>query len=178
MNSPARSCAAAAASTGLQPGDRVAVAPMRGCGHCDSCRRGEPGLVCRDAADRRRLCRVRNRRRAAVPHAARRPADGGRRAGRTGRGRTPRRHALRAEAGRPGAGARRRADRPARRVLGAAAGRARRHRRRPQPPSGGARGRGRRHRLRAFRPRARRRVRRRCSAGSPTSSSNASASAA
>jgi 2-desacetyl-2-hydroxyethyl bacteriochlorophyllide A dehydrogenase len=28
--------------TGLLPGDRVAVAPMRGCGHCDSCRRGEP----------------------------------------------------------------------------------------------------------------------------------------
>jgi 2-desacetyl-2-hydroxyethyl bacteriochlorophyllide A dehydrogenase len=28
--------------TGLRPGDRVAVAPMRGCGHCDSCRRGEP----------------------------------------------------------------------------------------------------------------------------------------
>jgi len=26
----------------LRPGDRVAVAPMRGCGHCDSCRRGEP----------------------------------------------------------------------------------------------------------------------------------------
>jgi (R,R)-butanediol dehydrogenase/meso-butanediol dehydrogenase/diacetyl reductase len=26
----------------LKPGDRVAVAPMRGCGHCDSCRRGEP----------------------------------------------------------------------------------------------------------------------------------------
>ncbi|CAN7548141.1 zinc-dependent alcohol dehydrogenase [Rhizobium sp. LjRoot254] len=28
--------------TDLKPGDRVAVAPMRGCGHCDSCRRGEP----------------------------------------------------------------------------------------------------------------------------------------
>ena len=27
---------------GMRPGDRVAVAPMRGCGHCDSCRRGEP----------------------------------------------------------------------------------------------------------------------------------------
>lgn len=26
----------------VKPGDRVAVAPMRGCGHCDSCRRGEP----------------------------------------------------------------------------------------------------------------------------------------
>lgn len=26
----------------LKPGDRVAVAPMRGCGHCDPCRRGEP----------------------------------------------------------------------------------------------------------------------------------------
>jgi len=26
----------------LKPGDRVAVAPMLGCGHCDSCRRGEP----------------------------------------------------------------------------------------------------------------------------------------
>lgn len=26
----------------FKPGDRVAVAPMRGCGHCDSCRRGEP----------------------------------------------------------------------------------------------------------------------------------------
>lgn len=26
----------------LKPGDRVAVAPMRGCGHCDNCRRGEP----------------------------------------------------------------------------------------------------------------------------------------
>ena len=26
----------------LRPGDRVAVAPMRGCGHCESCRRGEP----------------------------------------------------------------------------------------------------------------------------------------
>ena len=30
------------AVTGLKPGDRVAVAPMRGCGHCESCRRGEP----------------------------------------------------------------------------------------------------------------------------------------
>ena len=30
------------AVAGLRPGDRVAVAPMRGCGHCDSCRRGEP----------------------------------------------------------------------------------------------------------------------------------------
>ncbi|MEI5678531.1 alcohol dehydrogenase catalytic domain-containing protein [Mesorhizobium sp. CGMCC 1.15528] len=30
------------AVTDFQPGDRVAVAPMRGCGHCDSCRRGEP----------------------------------------------------------------------------------------------------------------------------------------
>lgn len=28
--------------THLKPGDRVAVAPMRGCGHCESCRRGEP----------------------------------------------------------------------------------------------------------------------------------------
>jgi (R,R)-butanediol dehydrogenase/meso-butanediol dehydrogenase/diacetyl reductase len=28
--------------TGLTFGDRVAVAPMWGCGHCDSCRRGEP----------------------------------------------------------------------------------------------------------------------------------------
>lgn len=28
--------------SGLRPGDRVAVAPMRGCGRCDSCRRGEP----------------------------------------------------------------------------------------------------------------------------------------
>ncbi|PSJ59579.1 zinc-dependent alcohol dehydrogenase [Kumtagia ephedrae] len=28
--------------TGLKPGDRVAVAPMYGCGRCDSCRRGEP----------------------------------------------------------------------------------------------------------------------------------------
>ena len=28
--------------TGLRPGDRVAVAPMRGCGRCESCRRGEP----------------------------------------------------------------------------------------------------------------------------------------
>ncbi|MDL2409447.1 alcohol dehydrogenase catalytic domain-containing protein [Rhizobium calliandrae] len=26
----------------FKSGDRVAVAPMRGCGHCDSCRRGEP----------------------------------------------------------------------------------------------------------------------------------------
>ncbi len=26
----------------FQPGDRVAVAPMRGCGHCASCRSGEP----------------------------------------------------------------------------------------------------------------------------------------
>ena len=26
----------------LQLGDRVAVAPMWGCGHCESCRRGEP----------------------------------------------------------------------------------------------------------------------------------------
>lgn len=26
----------------LKPGDRVAVAPMRGCGHCSSCKRGEP----------------------------------------------------------------------------------------------------------------------------------------
>lgn len=30
------------AVSGLEPGDRVAVAPMRGCGHCESCRRGEP----------------------------------------------------------------------------------------------------------------------------------------
>ena len=30
------------AVTGLKPGDRVAVAPMRGCGHCENCRRGEP----------------------------------------------------------------------------------------------------------------------------------------
>jgi threonine dehydrogenase-like Zn-dependent dehydrogenase len=28
--------------TDLKPGDRVAVAPMRGCGHCDNCLRGEP----------------------------------------------------------------------------------------------------------------------------------------
>jgi 2-desacetyl-2-hydroxyethyl bacteriochlorophyllide A dehydrogenase len=28
--------------TGLRAGDRVAVAPMRGCGRCESCRRGEP----------------------------------------------------------------------------------------------------------------------------------------
>lgn len=28
--------------TGLKPGDRVAVAPMRGCGHCASCLAGEP----------------------------------------------------------------------------------------------------------------------------------------
>ncbi|PWE56950.1 Zn-dependent alcohol dehydrogenase [Metarhizobium album] len=28
--------------TGIKAGDRVAVAPMRGCGRCDSCRRGEP----------------------------------------------------------------------------------------------------------------------------------------
>ena len=28
--------------TGLRPGDRVAVAPMRGCGHCERCLRGEP----------------------------------------------------------------------------------------------------------------------------------------
>jgi len=28
--------------TGIKTGDRVAVAPMRGCGRCDSCRRGEP----------------------------------------------------------------------------------------------------------------------------------------
>jgi len=27
---------------GFRAGDRVAVAPMRGCGHCDSCLRGEP----------------------------------------------------------------------------------------------------------------------------------------
>ncbi len=31
----------------LRPGDRVAVAPMRGCGHCDSCGRGEPAW-CRE----------------------------------------------------------------------------------------------------------------------------------
>jgi len=30
------------AVSALKPGDRVAVAPMRGCGHCDSCKRGEP----------------------------------------------------------------------------------------------------------------------------------------
>lgn len=30
------------AVTGFRAGDRVAVAPMRGCGHCESCRRGEP----------------------------------------------------------------------------------------------------------------------------------------
>ena len=35
-----RACGAGV--TDLKPGDRVAVAPMRGCGHCDSCRRGEP----------------------------------------------------------------------------------------------------------------------------------------
>jgi 2-desacetyl-2-hydroxyethyl bacteriochlorophyllide A dehydrogenase len=34
--------AAGSAVTGLKPGDRVAVAPMRGCGHCENCRRGEP----------------------------------------------------------------------------------------------------------------------------------------
>ncbi|MBX9456843.1 MAG: alcohol dehydrogenase catalytic domain-containing protein [Rhizobium sp.] len=34
--------ACGAAVIDLKPGDRVAVAPMRGCGHCDSCRRGEP----------------------------------------------------------------------------------------------------------------------------------------
>jgi (R,R)-butanediol dehydrogenase/meso-butanediol dehydrogenase/diacetyl reductase len=28
--------------TGLRTGDRVAVVPMRGCGHCESCRRGDP----------------------------------------------------------------------------------------------------------------------------------------
>ncbi|TPN89383.1 zinc-binding dehydrogenase [Mesorhizobium sp. CU2] len=28
--------------TGLKPGDRVAIAPMRGCGHCASCLGGEP----------------------------------------------------------------------------------------------------------------------------------------
>jgi (R,R)-butanediol dehydrogenase/meso-butanediol dehydrogenase/diacetyl reductase len=28
--------------TDFQPGDRVAVAPMWGCGHCESCRKGEP----------------------------------------------------------------------------------------------------------------------------------------
>jgi (R,R)-butanediol dehydrogenase/meso-butanediol dehydrogenase/diacetyl reductase len=28
--------------SGFKAGDRVAIAPMRGCGHCDSCRRGEP----------------------------------------------------------------------------------------------------------------------------------------
>jgi (R,R)-butanediol dehydrogenase/meso-butanediol dehydrogenase/diacetyl reductase len=28
--------------TDLRPGDRVAVAPMQGCGRCDSCRNGEP----------------------------------------------------------------------------------------------------------------------------------------
>jgi threonine dehydrogenase-like Zn-dependent dehydrogenase len=30
------------AVNGLKEGDRVAVAPMRGCGRCESCRRGEP----------------------------------------------------------------------------------------------------------------------------------------
>jgi (R,R)-butanediol dehydrogenase/meso-butanediol dehydrogenase/diacetyl reductase len=30
------------AVTGLRQGDRVAVAPMRGCGRCDNCRQGEP----------------------------------------------------------------------------------------------------------------------------------------
>ena len=34
--------ATGSAVTGLKPGDRVAVAPMRGCGHCESCHRGEP----------------------------------------------------------------------------------------------------------------------------------------
>ena len=34
--------ATGSAVTGLKPGDRVAVAPMRGCGHCENCRRGEP----------------------------------------------------------------------------------------------------------------------------------------
>jgi threonine dehydrogenase-like Zn-dependent dehydrogenase len=31
-----------AAVRDLKPGDRVAVAPMRGCGACDACRRGDP----------------------------------------------------------------------------------------------------------------------------------------
>jgi (R,R)-butanediol dehydrogenase/meso-butanediol dehydrogenase/diacetyl reductase len=29
-------------ASGLKVGDRVAIAPMRGCGHCESCRRGDP----------------------------------------------------------------------------------------------------------------------------------------
>ena len=35
------------AVTALSSGDRVAVAPMWGCGHCDSCRRGEPAWCAR-----------------------------------------------------------------------------------------------------------------------------------
>jgi 2-desacetyl-2-hydroxyethyl bacteriochlorophyllide A dehydrogenase len=33
--------------TGLGPGDRVAVAPMRGCGHCERCLQGEPAWCAR-----------------------------------------------------------------------------------------------------------------------------------
>ncbi|MFC3321512.1 zinc-dependent alcohol dehydrogenase [Mesorhizobium cantuariense] len=33
--------------TGLRIGDRVAVVPMRGCGHCEACGRGDPGR-CRE----------------------------------------------------------------------------------------------------------------------------------
>ncbi|RVB08137.1 Zn-dependent alcohol dehydrogenase, partial [Mesorhizobium sp. M7A.F.Ca.CA.004.05.1.1] len=34
-------------ATGLRIGDRVAVAPMRGCGHCEACERGDPAR-CRE----------------------------------------------------------------------------------------------------------------------------------
>ncbi len=97
--------------TGLRPGDRVAVAPMRGCGHCDSCRRGEPawcpemrligGGYAEFATVAARQCRM-------LPDDL---PTGRRRAGRAGRGRAARGHALGPEAGRQRARPRRRADR-------------------------------------------------------------------
>ena len=98
---------------------------------------GSPAWCAEMTPDRRRLCRICRRRRAAVPAPARRPSARGRRAGRAGLGRAC--TAVVRSGMKPGdqvADPRRGADRPARRVLGAADGGARGHRRRSHPPSG------------------------------------------
>ena len=93
-NSPATILRCGSDVTDLRPGDRVAVAPMRGCGRCDNCRHGEPawcpemrligGGYAEFATVAARQCRV-------LPHdlPTRRRCAGG-----AGRGRPPRRHAL------------------------------------------------------------------------------------